>query len=64
MNIAYSLGNQVSLEKIVKDINKLCRKIPPQELSESVLVISIQKIGNHIGDSPLPKIAYDPNCFS
>ena len=61
MNLSYSLNKQISVEKIIKDISKLCGKISQDEINSTALVISLQKISDHAGDSLLPKIAYEPN---
>lgn len=58
MNLAYSLNHEVAVEKVVSDIRKLCGKISQDELKDSVLVISLQKILDYTGDSPIPKITY------
>lgn len=61
MNLSYSLNKQVSAEKIIQDISRLCGKIPKEEIHNTILVISLQKISDHAGDSLLPKITYEPN---
>lgn len=58
MNIAYSLNKEIKVEKIIKDITKLCNTIPRNELDNSILVITIQKSNTYAADSPLPKIEY------
>lgn len=59
MNLAYSLSQNVSIEKVIKDISKLCGKISQDELKTMSLVISLQKIVDYAGDSPIPKITYE-----
>lgn len=58
MNLAYSLNHQVAIEKVVSDIRNLCGKISQDELKDSVLVISLQKIMNYTGDPLIPKITH------
>ena len=64
MNLAYSLNKNVPLEKITDDILKMCQKISQDELGDMVLVISLNKKFDYKGDSPLPKIPYDPSTRS
>jgi len=56
----YSLHRTKPLDgsKILKDIEKLIKNISQHELSNNILTISLQKITDYAGDSPLPKIEY------
>ncbi len=56
--IYYTLDKNLVAEKIIKDIQKLLDTIHSQDLQNSCLVISIQKINDYAGDSPVPKITY------
>lgn len=56
--ISYSLNKNIDGNKIVQDIIKFLQKYPKEELSNSVLKITIEKITNYTGDNPLPKIEY------
>lgn len=59
LNIAYSLNKNITLEKIGEGIEKLCQKFSQDELKNMALVISLQKISDYTGDSPIPKITYN-----
>lgn len=56
--IYYKLDKQISLEKIAFDLNRIISRKTQQELQDSVLVLSIQKISDYAGDSLVPKIEY------
>jgi hypothetical protein len=56
--IYYSLNKKLSGDQIVKDITNLLAKFPQDEIKNIVLAISLQKIVDYAGDSPLPKISY------
>jgi hypothetical protein len=56
--INYSLNKNITIENIVKDLNKLFSQFTQEELRDSLLKITIQKINCYAGDSPLPKIEY------
>ena len=43
-----------------EDLQKLIHKINNENNEDLVLVISVQKIINYNGDSPIPKIEYHP----
>lgn len=60
----YNLNKSLSIETIAKDLKKLFNSIPQNELENSILKITIQKINSYQGDSPLPKIEYKDheNC--
>lgn len=64
MNLAYSLNQHLALEKVMNDILKMCQRISQDELGDMVLVISLNKKIDYKGDSPLPKIPYDPSTRS
>ena len=59
MNLAYKLNQSVSLDKVSKDIKKLCSKFSQEDLMNSVLVISLQKIVDYENESQVPKITYE-----
>lgn len=61
MDLSYSLGKEISGEKILKEIIKLCKKIPREELSSTALVISLVKITDLEQNSVMPNIEYKPN---
>lgn len=48
----------------MNDILKMCQRISQDELGDMVLVISLNKKIDYKGDSPLPKIPYDPSTRS
>ena len=58
--INYSLNRTSPLDsnRILKDIEKLIKTIPQEVLSSHTLTISLQKITDYAGDSPIPKIEY------
>lgn len=56
--IYYKLDKQISIDIIARDINKILNTRTQQELQDSVLVISIQKISDYAGDPLVPKIEY------
>jgi hypothetical protein len=60
--IYYTLNKNIVSEKLISDIQKLLDTIHSQDLQNSCLVISIQKINDYAGDSPVPKITYQGNC--
>lgn len=64
MKLAYSLNKNISAEKIIKDIQNIVSKIPQDEITNSVLVVSLQKITNYAGDSLLPKITYEGDSLT
>lgn len=60
MNLAYNLSKQIPGEKILYDLNKLCNKIPKDELNSTALVISLVKIVDLETSSSPPNIEYKP----
>lgn len=58
MKLAYSLGKEVSSQKILHDISNLCNKIPKDQLDSMVLVISLQKIVDLENKDSTPNIEY------
>lgn len=58
MSIYYSLANDISGEKLVRDISQLVNKFIQDggDNKNSVLVIEIHTVTDHSGDSPIPKI--------
>jgi len=54
----YNLKNRLTIEKITNDLNKIISKMSQDELIQSVLKISIQKISTYEGDPLVPKIEY------
>ena len=62
--IYYNLNKDISLEKIGKDLHKLFSQIPKDELQHLTLVISLQKILDYAGDSPLSKINYEGDSLT
>lgn len=64
MKLAYILNKEVSADKIIKDIQKLVSKIPKDEIVNSVLTISLEKITDYAGDNPIPKITYEGDSLT
>ncbi len=62
--IYYSLNKNLSGEVILKDITNLLGKFPQDEKQNMILTISLQKIVDYAGDSPLPKINYESNSLT
>lgn len=60
--VYYRLDKEISIEKLINDIKKLLNQTP--NLESKVLVLSIQKIVDYAGDSPMPKITYDKDCIT
>lgn len=58
--ISYRLDKEIVVDKLVNDIRKLLSKT--KHLESSVLVLSIQKVVDYAGDSPIPKIEYKGDC--
>jgi hypothetical protein len=56
--IYYTLNTNIDGNKILGDIQKLVNKFPQSELVHKVLVIKLETISDHNGDSPLPKLEY------
>ena len=56
--IYYTLNTNIDGNKILGDIQKLVNKFPQSELINKVLVIKLETISDHNGDSPLPKLEY------
>lgn len=56
--IYYKLDKNIDGNKILQDIQKLISNCRTQHNDEIVLVISVQKIINHSGDSLIPKLEY------
>ena len=54
----YSLNKPVALENILNDLAKVFSKIPQDALVNKVLVIKLESISEHSGDSLLPKLEY------
>lgn len=54
--IYYKLDKEVSVEKLIKDINVLLSN--QTDIQSKILVVSIQKISDYAGDSLIPKITY------
>lgn len=59
MNLAYSLNNNTPLQKIAIDIQKLCSKVPKEEIESTILVITLQKISSTITPETIT-ITYNP----
>ncbi len=57
--IYYNLHNNISGERILKDIQKLIASKQPEVLKQCVLVIKLQEIVDYSGDPLLPKITYE-----
>lgn len=47
MNLAYVLGKDISAQKILHDIQKQINKINKDDLSSTLLVISLVKVSNN-----------------
>lgn len=62
--IYYSLNKNLSGEVIVKDLTNLLAKFPQDELKNMILTISLQKIVDYAGDSPIPKITYEGDSLT
>ena len=62
--IYYSLNKNLSGEVILKDITNLLGKFPQDQKQNMILTISLQKIVDYAGDSPLPKINYESNSLT
>jgi hypothetical protein len=60
--IYYSLTKDIQGDRLVKDIVNLLAKFPQDDLKNMILTISLQKISDYAGDSPLPKISYQGDC--
>jgi ADP-dependent phosphofructokinase/glucokinase len=56
--IYYTLNTNIDGNKILGDIQKLVNKFPQSELINKVLVIKLENINDHNGDSPLLKLEY------
>lgn len=56
--IYYNLNQNLTIQNIAKDLNKVFKQIPQDELKQSILKISLVKITDYAGDSLLPKIEY------
>jgi hypothetical protein len=56
------MNKNLSGEVIVKDLTNLLAKFSQDELKNMILTISLQKIVDYAGDSPLPKISYQGDC--
>ncbi len=56
--LSYTLNKNLDGNKIVQDIVKFLQKYPKDQLQNSVLKISLEKITDYTGDNPLPKIEY------
>lgn len=62
--IYYSMNKNLSGEVIVKDLTNLLAKFPQDELKNMILTISLQKIVDYAGDSPIPKITYEGDSLT
>jgi hypothetical protein len=62
--IYYNLNKNIPGDKILQDIQKLLTKFPQDEIKNMTLTISLQKIVDYAGDSPLPKINYESNSLT
>lgn len=60
MNLYYSLANSLSPEKIIRDIDSMITKFIDSggDSKNSVMIIQIQTLTDHTGDSLLPKLPY------
>ena len=61
MNLSYNLAHPIQVDKLIKDITKLCSKVSPDQASSTMLVISLSKVIEYNYDSPLPKLEYKPH---
>lgn len=59
MKLAYSLNKEIRADKIIKDIQKLVSKIHKDEIVNSVLTISLEKVTNS-SNSLIPKLDHKP----
>lgn len=61
MNLYYSLANNLSPENIIRDIDSMITKFIQSggDNKNSVMVIQIQTLTDHTGDSLLPKITHE-----
>lgn len=59
MNLAYNLNKNIPAQQIINDIQKLCAKIPKEEMESTILVITLQKIVSSISPDT-PTITYNP----
>jgi hypothetical protein len=57
--IYYAVNKNIDGAKLVNDIEKLFSKYSPDELRLKVLVIKLENINDHGGDSLLPKLTYE-----
>lgn len=64
MKLAYILNKHITIDKLTKDLQKIISKIPQEELSTTTLTISLQKIIDYTGDSPIPKITYEGDSLT
>lgn len=62
--IYYSMNKNLSGEVIVKDLTNLLAKFSQDELKNMILTISLQKIVDYAGDSPIPKITYEGDSLT
>lgn len=56
MKLAYSLNNNINIQKIVQDIYKLLQQYPKEQYENTVLTISLQKIVTSTDVPLLPTI--------
>ena len=54
----YTLNKNIDGNKVVKDIINMIEQLPQDDVTNTVLTISLQKIQNCTNDSWLPKIEY------
>lgn len=54
----YNLNKEISTEKLIQDIRNIINTGTNNDLSNYCLVVSLQKINDYAGDSPVPKITY------
>lgn len=64
MKLAYSLNKEIRADKIINDIQKLVSKIHKDEIVNSVLTVSLEKITNYAGDNHIPKIEYTEDSLT
>lgn len=59
--VYYKISNiNIQQTRLWYDIAKLILSVPANEKNNKVLIIKIENISNHEGDSPLPKLEYLP----
>lgn len=59
--VYYKISNiNIQQTRLWDDIAKLILSVPANEKNNKALVVKIQEIIDHEGDSPLPKLDYLP----